>query len=573
MVNIEVNNRKIEARQGEYILSVLKRIGINIPTLCHIEGLPPTGACRMCVVEIEGIPGLVPSCSYPVAEGMKIKTHSPKVVQARKVIVELLQANHPDDCLYCSRNENCELQKLSKQHGITERQFLGDKNDYKIDNSSPSIVRDPAKCILCGRCIRVCEEIQGVACIDFSNRGSKTIITTAFAEGMNISSCVNCGQCILACPTGALREQRYIEEVLAAIDDPEKHVVVQIAPAVSVTIGEEFGMKPGADVNGIMTSALLTLGFDRVFETSFSADLTIMEEANELVERIKSGNNLPMITSCSPGWIKFAEQYYPDFIPNLSSCKSPQQMLGAVVKSYWAEQHNIAPENIFSVSIMPCTAKKFEAGRPEMLRNGIADVDAVLTTRELAKMIELRGIDLNNLIPEFADTPFGERSTAGKLFGVTGGVMEAALRTAHFILTGKEIESNAIQEIRGLEGSKEVKINIDGSTFGFAVVNGLSNAKKLLDQIKNGRNDIHFIEVMACPGGCIGGGGQPQGADMEAIKARMKTLYNIDKNEAVRVSHKNKSLQKLYEEFLEKPLSHKSHELLHTHYAQREVLI
>ncbi len=573
MVNIEVNNRKVEARTGEYILSVLKRIGINVPTLCHIEGLPPSGACRMCVVEIEGIPGLVPSCAYPVAEGMIIKTHSPKVVQARKIIVELLQANHPDDCLYCSRNSNCELQKLSKQLGISERQFAGDKNEHFIDNSSPSIVRDPAKCILCGRCIRICEENQGVSAIDFIHRGSKTVIGTAFNEGMNISSCVNCGQCITHCPTGALREQRYIEEVLAAIDDPKKTVVVQVAPAVSVTIGEEFGMKPGADISGIMTSALLTLGFDRVFETSFSADLTIMEEASELVRRIQNGETLPMITSCSPGWIKYAEQFYPEFLGNLSSCKSPQQMLGAVIKSYWAEQHGIEPENIYSVSIMPCTAKKFEAGRPEMSRNGIADVDAVLTTREFAKLIELRGIDLNTLTPEFADTPFGERSTAGKLFGVSGGVMEAALRTSHFLLTGKEIDQSVINEIRGLDGIKEIKLKIGKLTLGFAVVNGLSNAKKLLEQIKNGRNDIHFIEVMTCPSGCIGGGGQPHNVDMDAIKARMKTLYNIDKNEALRVAHKNKSLQKLYDDFLGSPLSEKSHHYLHTHYTPREVLL
>jgi len=572
-MKIEVNNREIEAKPGEYLLSALRRAGINIPTLCHIEGLAPSGACRMCVVEVDGILGLVPSCAYPVVEGMKIKTHSPKVVQARRTIVELLLANHPDDCLFCIRNQDCELQKLAKDNGVITRDFIGSKNSYFVDDSSPAIVRDPSKCILCGRCIRVCEEIQGVSAIDFIGRGSRATVGTAFNEGINISSCINCGQCIMVCPTGALREQIYIDEVLSAINNPEKYVIVQHAPSVSVTIGEYFNMKPGIDVNGVLTGALRILGFDRVFETSFSADLTIMEEASELVERIKQGHKLPMFTSCSPGWIKFVEQFYPEFIENISTCKSPQQMLGAILKNFYAQKIGVDPHNIVSVAIMPCTAKKFEASKPEMLTHGKPDIDLVLTTRELARLFMMTGIDLSTVNPDVPDNPFGERSTAGKLFGVSGGVTEAALRTAHFLLTGKEMEVDGLQEIRGLDGIKEMKTNIGGIELGVAVVSGLQNARKLLDEIKNGRNDIHFVEVMTCPGGCIAGGGQPKNTDIEAIKARMKALYKIDKTEELRVSHKNKSIQKLYAELLEHPLSETSHKLLHTHFAKRDVLI
>lgn len=570
---IEVNNKKIEAKPGEYLLAALRRAGINIPTLCHIDGLPPSGACRMCVVEIEGIPGLVPSCAYPVSDGMKIKTHSPKVVEARKIIVDLLLANHPDDCLFCIRNHSCELQKLAKENGVIERLFIGSKNNYFIDDSSPSIVRDPSKCILCGRCIRVCEEVQGVSSIEFIGRGSKVQVGTAYNEGMNISSCINCGQCVMACPTGALREQIYFKEILSAIEDPEKVVIVQHAPAVSVTLGELFGMKPGTDIDGIMTKALRNIGFDRVFETAFSADLTIMEEATELVHRIQNGGKLPMFTSCSPGWIKFVEQFYPEFMENLSTCKSPQMMLGSVIKSYYAEQQGISPDKIFSVSIMPCLAKKFEAGRPEMAHNGHPDIDVVLTTREIAKLFEMRGIDLNSLAPDYPDTPFGERSTAGKLFAVTGGVMEAALRTAHYLITGEEMELLALQDVRGLEGRKEAHIKIDTLEIGVAVVNGLQNARKLLEEIKNGRTDLHFIEVMTCPGGCISGGGQPIGTNVEAVRSRMKALYNIDKYETVRTSHSNKSIKRLYDEYFGKPNSEKAHELLHTHYTKRDVLM
>ena len=573
MFNIEVNNRNIEAKSGEMILDALKRAGIKVPTLCHLEGLFPSGACRMCVVEVEGVPGLVPSCAFPVREGMKIKTHSSRSLRARKTIVELLLANHPDDCLYCVRNKNCDLQELAEELGVRERRYSDNKSQYNIDSSSPSIVRDPAKCILCGKCVRVCEEIQGVSAIDFINRGSQATVGPAFNQGLNVSSCINCGQCIMVCPTGALREKSDIKEVMNALNDPDTFVVVQHAPAISVTIGEEFGLRPGLDSMGIMTAALRRLGFDRVFDTAFSADLTIMEEAAELAHRVQNGGKLPMFTSCSPGWIKFVEQFYPEFNENLSTCKSPQQMLGAIVKSYFAEKEGLDPKKIFSVSIMPCTAKKFEAERPELANNGVPDVDASLTTRELARIIRMRGLDLNNMNPEGADTPFGERSSAGKLFGVSGGVMEAAVRTAHYLLTGKELENPKVQELRGLEGIKEVRVKIGDLEVGIAVVSGLSNARKLLDEIKAGKKDLHFIEVMTCPGGCIAGGGQPLSANLDAIKARMKALYAIDRDAPIIVSHNNKHIQKLYDDFLGAPLQEKSHHLLHTHYQKRDVVL
>lgn len=574
MFTIEVNNREIKAKQGEMILDALRREGIKVPTLCYMKDLFPTGACRMCVVEIEGYKGLVPSCAMPVSEGMKIQTHSPKAIKARKTIIELLLANHPDDCLYCVRNGNCELQDLSEELAVRQRRFTGNKSTYEIDASSPSILRDPAKCILCGKCVRVCEEIQGVSAIDFVERGCKTEIGTAFKEGLNISSCINCGQCITACPTGALREKSNVKEVMDALADPKKHVVVQHAPSISVTIGEEFGIKPGRDVAGLMVTAMRRLGFDAVFDTSFSADLTIMEEAAELVSRVQNGGKLPMTTSCSPGWVKFVEQFYPQLLENVSTCKSPQQMLGAIIKSYYAETKNIDPKSIYSVSVMPCSAKKFEAERPEMANeHGTPDIDAVLTTREFARVIKMRGLDLNNLEPGIADNPFSERSTAGKLFGATGGVAEAALRTAYKTLTGENLKDPVVKELRGMDGIKEVHIPIGDLNVGVAVVSGLANARIILDQIIAGRDDIHFIEVMTCPGGCINGGGQPHTMDMDAVKARMKALYDLDRDSDLRTSHDNKHIQKLYKEYLGEPNGHMSHKLLHTHYKKRDVLI
>ena len=570
---LEANGQSLPVQPGDSILQALKRGGIHVPTLCHMEGLLPSGTCRMCVVEVEGMTGLIPSCSYPAAAGMKIRTATPKVLKTRKAIVELLLSNHPDDCLYCSRNGNCDLASLAREHGVRDRVFRGARKRKEKDISSPAILRDPEKCILCGKCVRVCDEIQGVAAIDFINRGSKAFVGTAFDAGLNISSCINCGQCILVCPTAALTERSHVEEVLRVLADPGKTVVVQHAPAVSVSIAEEFALPAGTDIDGQMVAALRRSGFDRVFDTSFTADLTILEEGSELLQRITSGGVLPMFTSCSPGWIKFVEEFYPEFLPNLSTCKSPQQMMGAVIKSFYARKEGLEPRDIVSVSVMPCTAKKFECNRPEMGRDFVPDVDYVLTTRELAELFRIKGIHPGTLEPEGADTPFGERSSAGKLFGASGGVMEAALRSAYFLLTGEEMTDYTIGELRGMTGSKELRVQAGAVQVGAAVVSSLGQARKLMEEIKAGRSDLHFIEVMTCPGGCINGGGQPIGANPESVKARMAALHRIDQDSPQRASHHNQQVQRLYDEFLGAPLGHLSHELLHTHYQHRDVLL
>jgi len=564
-VKITINNKEIETEKGKTILDAAREAGIDIPTLCYIDGLVPSGACRMCLVEVEGFPKLVTSCSTEAQEGMKVKTHSPRVIEARKTIIELLLANHPDDCLYCDMNGNCDLQKLAQEYGIRERVYAAKKNSYELDLSSPSIVRDQSKCILCGKCVRVCEEIQNVSAIDFANRGASTVVAPEFKDALGCSTCINCGQCTIVCPTGALTEKNYIIEVLNAINDPDKVVVVQHAPAISVTVGECFDLEPETDYTGVLNTALRQAGFDVVFDTSFTADLTIMEEASELVHRIQNNGVLPMMTSCSPGWIKFIEQFYPELIPNLSTCKSPQQMMGAVIKHYYAPKMNIDPKKIYSVSIMPCTAKKFEAQREEMAENDMPDIDAVLTTRELVKLLNMLKIDLKTLEPEEADDPLGERTSAGKLFGATGGVMEAAIRTAYFMVTGKDLEDPVISSVRELDGVKETTVDINGLKLNFAVVSGIGNVRKVLENL----NKYHFIEVMTCPGGCISGGGQPLGVNIDKVKSRMRTLYKIDEKAPIRYSHKNESVQKLYEEFLEKPLGEKSHHLLHTKYKKR----
>lgn len=566
---LEVNNQKVAAEQGETILEVLERNSIKVPTLCHLKGLLPTGACRMCVVEVEGRKNLVPSCSEPVTDNMKINTHTQRVVNSRKTITELLLANHKDDCLYCERNENCELQTLAGEHHVRNRRITGAKTQYKLDVSSPSIVRDPAKCILCGRCVRVCEEIEAVSAIDFVGRGNETIIGTAFHEGLNMSKCVNCGQCINVCPTGALREKCHFTEIEAMLQDPTKKVIVQHAPSISVSIAEEFGLDSGTDIKGVVNTALRKIGFDVVFDTSFSADLTIMEETDELIKRVTTGGKLPMFTSCCPGWVKYTEGLQQDFIPNLSTCKSPQQMMGAVIKGYFAKTEEIAQEDLYSVAVMPCTAKKFEQQEDTMQQNGISDVDAVLTTREFAKLIRLHGIDLRTLEPAVADNPLGMHSSAGKIFGTSGGVMEAAIRTAYFKLTGNELTDYKIADVRGFEGRKETQIEIGGTTFGFAVVSGLKNAEILLDEIRNGRTDLHFIEIMACPGGCINGGGQPINQNVDAVKKRMQALYSVDDADTIKASHRNHMVNQLYERFLGEPGSKTSHKLLHRTYLKR----
>ncbi|MDZ7316832.1 MAG: NADH-dependent [FeFe] hydrogenase, group A6 [candidate division KSB1 bacterium] len=567
-MKITINGKECWANPGETVLKVAEREGIKIPTLCYLKGLTPTGSCRMCVVEVEGQRNLTPACAFPVFEGMKVQTNSAKVRRARKTIIELLIANHPPECLTCVRNGNCELQSLAAEYGVRSLRYQGERRHAKIDVASPSIERDPEKCILCGRCVRVCNEIQGVGAIDFARRGFNSIVMPAFDHSLNTAACVFCGQCIVHCPVGALREKSNEKITWEAINNPEKIVVAQIAPAVRVALGEEFGMEPGSIVTGKAVAALRRIGMDYVFDTNFSADLTIIEEANELLGRLKNGGKLPMLTSCSPGWIKYVEHFYPDLLENLSTCKSPHEMQGALIKSYWAEKMGIDPAKIFVVSIMPCTAKKFEAKRPE-LGGRYPDVDAVLTTRELANMIRIAGIDFMRLKDDHFDDPLGEATGAAVIFGATGGVMEAALRTAYFTVTGKEMADIEFRQVRGLDGVKEADVTLNGTTLRVAAVNALRNIKPILDAIRSGNSPYHFIEVMACPGGCINGGGQPLPSDIEKTEKRMAAIYRIDRELAKRSSHQNESVQKLYEEYLEHPNSHRAHELLHTHYYNR----
>ena len=565
MVNLKINGQPISAPEGSTILEAAQANGIDIPTLCYLKDSSVTGSCRMCVVEIVGARALQAACVYPVAEGIEVLTHSPKVKAARKSTLELILSNHDRKCLTCSRNQNCELQKLSDELGVTDIAYEGVRNEYEIDASGTSIVRDNNKCVLCRRCVNVCKNVQTVGVIDAQERGFMTKIGSAFEADLADTA---------ACPVGALHERYLTDEVFAAIADPDKYVVVQTAPAVRAALGEEFGMPMGTPVTGKMVAALRRLGFDKVFDTDTGADLTIMEEGNELLDRIKNGGKLPMITSCSPGWIKFCEHNFPDFLDNLSSCKSPHQMFGAVIKSYFAEKNNIDPKKIYVVSVMPCTAKKFENNRPEMENEGLRDVDAVITTRELAKMIKEQGILFNKLPDEMFDTPFGEASGAAHIFGATGGVMEAALRTVYEILEGKDLEKLDFEAVRGTDGIKEATVKMGGMDVNVAIAHGLGNARKLLDSIKSGEKNYHFIEVMACPGGCVTGGGQPicdaktwMNVDVKAERA--KALYTEDKNATVRQSHKNPDMDILYKEYFEKPGSHKAHELLHTHYVAR----
>ena len=567
-MKINVNGKEIDAIEGETLLKVLKREGFDIPTLCYLEGMAPSGACRICVVEIEGQANLVTSCSFPVTPGLKVKTHSPRVINARKTIIELLMDSHPNDCLYCDKQDKCELLALARKYGATKRRFPTISRNANMDISSPSIIRDPEKCILCGKCVRVCEETQKVGCIDFSMRGFKSKISCAFDSALNVSSCVNCGQCVAVCPTGALMENNSLESVKRALESG-KYVVAQYAPAVSVSLGEEFGLPFGKDVAGLMVSALKEIGFKAVFDTAFAADLTIMEEASEFVERIKNKGKLPMFTSCCPSWVKYVETFYSDFIENLSTCKSPHQMLGAVIKSYYAQKEGLNPKDIVVVSIMPCTAKKFEITRPEMKGANLEDVDFCLTTRELARLINIFGIDFKNLKPSQADLPFGERSGAGKIFGVSGGVMEAAVRTAHYLLTGRELPELEFEPVRGLQGIKKAEVKIGDKKIKLAVLSGLGNAKDFLDSLQKGTDYADFVEVMACPGGCINGGGQPFAQNKKALLERARALYEIDSEEKIRVSHANKALKTLYKDFLGKPLGDKSHHLLHTSYKAR----
>ncbi|MHB1000935.1 MAG: NADH-dependent [FeFe] hydrogenase, group A6 [Armatimonadota bacterium] len=570
-VSLTINDQVVEVDAGSTILQAAQQAGINIPTLCYHPDLKPEGVCRLCVVEVEGQRTLSPACTYPAAEGMIVHTHTPKTRSARRMIVELMLANHPQDCLTCAKNQKCELQSLAKDMGIQEVPFKGDRQLHPIDDSSPSIVRNPEKCILCQRCMRVCHDMQSVGGLSASNRGWDTTIEPAMGSSMSDAVCVYCGQCINRCPTGALTEKSYIKEVWAAISDPNKHVVVQTAPAVRAAIGEEFGMPAGSRVTGKMVTGLRMLGFDKIFDTDFTADLTIMEEGTELINRVKTGGVLPQITSCSPGWIKFIEHFYPELLPHLSTCKSPQQMFGALAKTYYAEKAEIDPKDIVVVSVMPCTAKKFECERPELADSGFQDVDYVLTTREAAAMMKEAGIDLSKLADSEFDLPLGMSTGAAVIFGNTGGVMEAALRTAYAVLTGHELGDVNIQAVRGMEGVREAEVAVDDViNLKAAVAHGLSNAREILEGIKSGRfADYHFIEVMCCPGGCIGGGGQPYPTSEEIRKKRIEAIYNEDAAMTLRKSHENPAVITLYKEFLGEPLGHKSHELLHTDYTPR----
>jgi len=571
MIHVTINDRDIEVKEGSTILEAARQAGEEIPTLCHIEELFPSGACRMCVVEVEGRPGLVPSCSFPATEGMRIRTNSPRVMNARRTILELLLASHPFDCLTCNRNGRCELQDLAAQYNIEQVPFKGKTRHHYTDLSSPAIVRDPDKCILCGRCVRVCEEIQGVSAIDFMHRGFDTTVLPAFNKDLSETACVNCGQCTLACPTGALHEVSHVERVMRVIQEGKKYVVAQTAPAIRFALGEFYGMNPGANVTGRMPAALRRIGVKKVFDTDFTADLTIMEEGTELLQRLASGGKmpLPMFTSCCPAWIKFAEHNFPELLPNISSCKSPQQMMGSLIKTYLAEKEGLNPADIFVVSVMPCTAKKYEATRPELGRNGQPDVDAVLTTREFARMIDLFGINFASLPEEEFDLLLGQTSGSGDVFAASGGVMESALRTAYNLITGEDLEEIDFRSVRGFEGLKEAEVEIAGQKIKVAVVNTLGKTRELIKRIQAGEADYAFVEVMACPGGCVGGGGQIYGFDWERTKARLRSVYEIEKSRRIRLSYKNEQIQALYSDYLEKPGSHLSHSLLHTKYRTR----
>ena len=580
-LNIKIEGQAYQVEEGLTILEAARECGYEIPSLCAFNhGECSLASCRVCLVEATGARGLVASCVYPVAEGMEIKISSPKAAEARRASVELLLSNHSMNCQQCDKNGNCELLYVAQITGARENKFVGSKTPITVDEINPSIVRDTSKCILCGRCVARCKAAHGTGILGFEKRGFNTIVAPAENRGFSESPCILCGQCVNVCPTGALSEKSEIAKVDEAMK-AGKYVVVQTAPAVRAALGEEFGMKIGTPCTGKMVAALKRLGFNKVYDTNFAADLTIMEEATELLDRIQNNGVLPMITSCSPGWVNYAEYYYGDQLDHLSSCKSPHQMQGAIIKSYFAEKQGLDPKNIFVVSIMPCTAKKFEKARPEMEVEGLRDVDAVLTTRELAKLIKRSGINFNKLPDEeFDQDIMGEYTGAGVIFGTTGGVMEAALRTAYFVLTGKEHEAIKFEQVRGMKGLKEAALEINGQEIKVAIASGMKNAKVLLDQIKEGNSPYTFIEIMGCPGGCINGGGQPfvkpvflPNEDLNILdtykEKRAQALYSEDERQALRQSHNNTQVQALYKEFLGKPNSHKAHELLHTHYKGR----
>ncbi len=574
-MNLKINGREYAVPKGCTVLEAARYAGVEIPTLCYLKEINEIGACRLCLVEVTGARGMVAACVYPANEGMEIFTNTEKVRQARKNNLELVLSAHNKKCLSCVRSTNCELQKLCNEYGVDDSKFdTVTESPSTVDNSSVSIVRDNSKCILCRRCVAACRKLQDIGVIGANNRGYDTEIGCAFETELASTSCINCGQCIVHCPVGALSERDDTAKVMAAINDPTKHVAICTAPSVRAGLGEWFGYEPGTDVEGKMISALKRLGFDGVYDMNLTADLTIMEEATELLERINNGGKLPLITSCSPGWIKYCEHYFPDMVDNLSSCKSPQQMFGAMYKTYYAQKMGLDPKDIVFVSAIPCTAKKFEVGRDGQNAAGVPDVDIAITTREVGKLIDMAGLDFKALPDEAFDNPFDIGSGAGVIFGATGGVMEAALRTAAEVILGKPLETVDFPEVRGTDGIKRATYKLGDLEFKVAVTSGTANAKKLLKAVEAGEEEVHFIEVMACPGGCVNGGGQPiqpakvhNTIDLRAVRASV--LYNDDKNEDLRKSHENSAVKKLYEEYFEKPGSHKAHEILHTTYVKR----
>lgn len=575
MVKLTINNQEVEVEEGTTILQAAKKINIDIPTLCFLKDINEVGDCRMCVVEVEGKRGFATACIQKVEEGMVIKTNTPAVIEARKVVLDLILSNHDRECLTCTRNGTCELQKLAQEFYVDEIKYQGDRHKHELDDMSPSIVRDFNKCILCRRCVATCKNVQHIGAIDCTERGFSSTVSTYGDKSLNDVNCTFCGQCIQSCPTGALKEKDGTAAVWKALRDEEKYVIVQTAPAVRAALGEEFGMPIGTNVTGKMVTALKTMGFDKVFDTNTGADFTIMEEANELIERMNNNGTFPMLTSCSPGWVRYMEMNYPELIPHLSTCKSPHEMFGALLKSYYAEKEGIDPKKMYVVSVMPCIAKKFESQREEMENSEMSNVDSVITTRELSRMIKQAHIEFTNLQDTNFDSPMGEATGAAAIFGTTGGVMEAALRTAQDTLTGQDLDKIDFEAVRGGEGIKKATVNIAGKEIKVVAASGLANAQKIMEEIKSGKADYQFVEIMACPGGCVMGGGQPirtskERSSIDIRKLRADCLYSIDEKSTVRKSHENPIVKKIYKDYLEKPGSHKAHELLHTEYQERQ---
>ena len=575
LISLKIDGIEVKVPKSTTILEAAKQAGIDIPTLCFLKDINEVGDCRMCIVEIEGRRGFATSCIQTVEEGMVIHTHTPNVLEARHVILDLIISNHAKDCLTCTRSGNCELQTLAVKFNVLNVEFPGEMTKHKVDDVSPSIVRDFNKCILCRRCVAACKNIQKIGAIDCINRGFESCISTVGDHSLNDVNCTNCGQCIQACPTGALHEKETINDVWVKLKDPDTYVVVQTAPAVRVALGEEFGMPIGTNVKGKMVTTLKRLGFDKVFDTNTGADFTIIEEAHEFIERLNENDNLPMITSCSPGWVKYIEMNYPELLPHLSTCKSPHQMFGALTKTYFAQKEGINPEKIYVVSVMPCIAKKFERQRDELKNNGLYDVDNVITTRELSRMIKQANIEFEKLEDSEFDEPMGEATGAAAIFGTTGGVMEAALRTAQDTLTGKDLPKIDFEQVRGGEGIKRATVKIGKKDLKVVAASGLANAQKIMEEIKSGKADYQFVEIMACPGGCIMGGGQPIKTskirrETNVRKLRSDALYSIDEKSRIRKSHENPVVKKIYAEYLEEPGSYRAHKLLHTHYVERE---